>query len=174
VDSQAVHGGRVLLSLLLVALMAVSPAEAVRPPSPAPAAGFSWPLAPPHPVLREFSPPTIPWGPGHRGVDIGGVAGDPVFAVADGVVVFAGHLVDRSLVSIDHAGGLRSTYEPVSPAVARGAAVRRGQVIGSLVAGHPGCVTCLHWGIRRGSEYLNPLVLVTRWRIRLLPVGGGA
>jgi murein DD-endopeptidase MepM/ murein hydrolase activator NlpD len=147
-------------------------AHRVRPPPPRPVAGFSWPLAPPHPVLRRFEPPSVPWGPGHRGVDLGGAAGDPVFAVADGVVVFAGPLVNRPVVSIDHPGGLRSTYEPVAPSVTAGQSVRRGQVIGSLVAGHPGCVACLHWGVRRGEEYLDPLMLVLRWRIRLLPWRG--
>jgi murein DD-endopeptidase MepM/ murein hydrolase activator NlpD len=131
---------------------------------------FSWPLAPPHPVLRPFLAPSAPWGPGHRGVDLGGSAGEPVLAVADGTVVFAGHLVDRSLVSVDHPNGLRSTYEPVAPTVTVGQPVHRGDVLGHLESGHAGCaVPCLHWGIRRDKEYLDPLALVTAHRIRLLP-----
>src|SRR2546430_13820566 len=139
---------------------------------PAPAPGYLWPLAPPHPVLRPFTAPAEPWGAGHRGVDLGGSPGDEVFAVADGVVVFAGFLVDRSLVSIDHADGLRSTYEPVDPVVSAGQAVRQGSVVGHLLAGHPECTgapACLHWGIRRGEDYLDPLVLVTPHHVRLLP-----
>lgn len=140
-------------------------------PPPAPVAWFSWPLGPPHPVLRRFAAPSVPWGPGHRGVDLGGTPGDPVFAVGDGTVVFAGHLVDRTLVSVDHPNGLRSTYEPIAPIVVAGQVVHRGEALGHLQPGHPGCTAaaCLHWGIRRGEEYLDPLALVERRQIRLLP-----
>lgn len=171
---------RTYLACLLTALVAAAlltiaaPRGTAAPPAPvvAPTARFSWPLAPPHPVLRRFEAPATPYGPGHRGVDLGGVPGEPVLAAADGVVVFAGHLVDRSLVSIDHAGGLRTTYEPIAPAVAAGAAVRRGETIGHLQPGHPECTgapACLHWGVRRGEEYLDPLMLVVAHHVRLLP-----
>jgi murein DD-endopeptidase MepM/ murein hydrolase activator NlpD len=156
---------------LIAVLAPLGTASAGQPPA-APVAGFSWPLAPPHPVLRPFQAPSVPWGPGHRGVDLGGQPGDPVLSVADGIVVFAGVLVDRPVVSVDHAGGLRSTYEPVTPVVAAGQAVHRGEVLGHLEAGHPECTgapACLHWGIRRGEEYLDPLALVTARHVRLLP-----
>ncbi|GLZ31312.1 hypothetical protein Lesp02_35000 [Lentzea sp. NBRC 105346] len=136
---------------------------------PIPHGRFGWPLAPPHGVVRSFAAPPSPYGPGHRGVDLLGVVGAPVFASGDGVVVFAGLLVDRSLVSLDH-GSLRTTYEPVTPSVAVHQRVRRGEVIGTLAGGHPGCDSCLHWGARRGPEYLNPLRLVSPGRVRLLPV----
>jgi murein DD-endopeptidase MepM/ murein hydrolase activator NlpD len=141
---------------------------------PAPTSGFSWPLAPPHPVYRRFEPPAGPYGPGHRGVDIGGSPGDPVLAAADGVVVFAGVLVDRGVVSIDHPDGLRTTYEPVEPSVSAGEAVSRGQVVGALQPGHAGCpvAACLHWGVRRGEQYLDPLVLLGPVHVRLLPWTG--
>jgi murein DD-endopeptidase MepM/ murein hydrolase activator NlpD len=76
------------------------------------------------------------------------------------------------VVSVDHADGLRTTYEPVTPAVVAGQVVRAGEVIGALDAGHPGCplTACLHWGLRRGEVYLDPLALVGRARVRLLPL----
>jgi murein DD-endopeptidase MepM/ murein hydrolase activator NlpD len=96
-----------------------------------------------------------------------------VLAVADGTVVFAGQLVDRPLISVDHAVGLRSTYEPVDPVVTAGQPVHRGDLLGHLLSGHPECTgapACLHWGIRRGEEYLDPLVLLEPVRhVRLLP-----
>jgi murein DD-endopeptidase MepM/ murein hydrolase activator NlpD len=159
---------------LIAALVPLGTAAAKPPPS-APIGGFSWPLAPPHPVLRPFQAPSVPWGPGHRGVDLGAAPGDPVFAVADGTVVFAGVLVDRPVISVDHAGGLRSTYEPVTPVVTAGQAVGRGEVLGHLEPGHPECTgapACLHWGIRRGEEYLDPLALVMARHVRLLPWRG--
>lgn len=166
------------LLLLFLLLIPVRTAGAdPPPPTPAPVGSFSWPLAPPHPVLRPFQPPAAPWGPGHRGVDLGGQAGDAVLAVADGTVVFAGQLVDRPVISVDHADGLRSTYEPVDPAVSTGQAVHRGDLLGHLLPGHTECTgapACLHWGIKRGNEYLDPLVLVSATRhVRLLPWPGG-
>ena len=143
-------------------------------PTPPTAERFVWPLAPPHPVLRPFQPPSTPYGPGHRGVDLGGFPNEPVLAADRGLVLYAGPLADRSLVSVEHPGGLRTTYEPVQPTVRVGEVVQRGQVIGTLQAGHPGCpahapMVCLHWGAHRQRTYLNPLRLLESGRITLLP-----
>lgn len=140
------------------------------PPPPAPVARFHWPLAPPHPVLRRFQAPSTPWGPGHRGVDLGGTAGEPVLAAGSGLVLYAGPLADRSLVSIEHDSGLRTTYEPIHPTVHVGQRVVRGQVIGTLLPGHHDCRrVCLHWGVHRANVYLDPLELVEALHVRLLP-----
>lgn len=122
-------------------------------------------------VLRPFEPPSSEFGPGHRGVDLSGAPGEQVRSAGAGTVRFAGLLADRPVVSIEHSGGLRTTYEPVHATVQAGQAVARGQPIGSLEPGHPGCPadTCLHWGARRGSEYLDPLGLLGGGRVRLLP-----
>jgi murein DD-endopeptidase MepM/ murein hydrolase activator NlpD len=132
---------------------------------------FDWPLIPRPAVSRPFQPPSQPYGPGHRGVDLIGVSGQPVRAAGDGVVVYAGPLADRGVVSIDHADGLRTSYEPVHAAVRPGQVVRRGETIGSLDAGHLGCrsTACLHWGLRRDGRYLDPLLLVRAAHVRLLP-----
>ncbi|MBB5894133.1 M23 family metallopeptidase [Kutzneria kofuensis] len=131
---------------------------------------YGWPLAPPHPVLRPFLPPSSPYGPGHRGVDLGAAAGEPVLAAADGVVSFAGWVATRGVVAVAHTGGMRTTYEPVRPEVAPGQRVRRGEEVGRLMPGHAGCVAaCLHWGARRADEYLDPLRLLSTQRVRLLP-----
>jgi murein DD-endopeptidase MepM/ murein hydrolase activator NlpD len=96
-----------------------------------------------------------------------------VRAAGDGVVAFAGMVAGRPVVSVDHADGLRTTYEPVTPVVASGQAVRRGDPLGTLVPGHEGCpvAACLHWGLRRGGTYLDPLSLLRPPRVRLLPLG---
>lgn len=158
------------------ALGTPAPGSAPSGPGPGPPgagdpAGFTWPLAAPHPVVRPFVPPATPYGPGHRGVDLAGEPGTPVTAAGDGVVFHAGPLAGRGVVSIIHANGLRTTYEPVTAAVVTGARVTRGQVIGHLAGGHSGCVAaaCLHWGALRGDEYLDPLALLTSGRVRLLP-----
>lgn len=137
---------------------------------------WDWPLLPRPEVLRPFDPPPQRWLPGHRGVDLGGVPGQLVRAAGSGTVVYAGVVAGRGVVSIEHAGGLRTTYEPVTASVRAGQTVLAGEVIGSLDPGHAGCPreACLHWGLRRGQTYLNPLVLVGPLRVRLKPVVGAS
>lgn len=131
---------------------------------------FGWPIAPPA-VTRPFDPPAHPWLAGHRGVDLGAPPLAVVRSAGPGTVLFAGPIAGRGVVSIAHAGGLRTTYEPVTASVSVGDVVARGDPIGRLEAGHPGCETaaCLHWGLRRGSLYLDPLALLGLGRVRLLP-----
>jgi murein DD-endopeptidase MepM/ murein hydrolase activator NlpD len=161
---------RIRVLLLLLPLIAIAaPAAAAATPT----AGWTAPLAGHLDVTRPFEAPPGPYAAGHRGVDLGGVPGSVVLAAGSGVVVFAGMVAGRSVVSIDHAGGLRTTYEPVDPAVAAGQPVVRGSPIGTLTAGHGGCPreACLHWGLRRGSNYLDPVALLRGVRVRLLPLG---
>ena len=160
-------------------------ADPLRLPQPG-ASGFDWPVDPPITVLRGFDPPPEPWLAGHRGVDLAVRPGQPVRAAGAGVVTFAGPIAGRSVLVIrlaaDPTGpasdlptataGLRITYEPVDPAVHRGDRVATGQLVGRL-ANVPHCGvlgSCLHWGLRRGDLYLDPLLLVRPQWIRLLPL----
>jgi len=104
-------------------------------------------------------------------VDLVAAVGTTVLAAGPGVVVFAGQVAGRPVVSVDHAGGLRTTYEPVTPVVAAGQPVARGTPLGTLLTGHAPCPgeACLHWGLRRGEVYLDPLTLLVPPRVRLLP-----
>lgn len=124
-------------------------------------------------VVAFFDDPAVPWGPGHRGVDIAGVEGAPVLAAGDGVVAYVGVVVDRPVVSIDHPDGIRTTYEPVAGSVEVGDAVGQAQVIGTLVADASHCAprVCLHWGAKIGDDYIDPLSLLSDPVIRLYPVG---
>ncbi|MEU7821032.1 M23 family metallopeptidase [Catellatospora sp. NPDC049133] len=139
-------------------------------------AGWRWPLAGTPRLVRGFDPPPQPWLPGHRGVDLAASPGTPVLAAGGGTVVYAGVLAGRGVVSVDHPGGLRTTYEPVDALVEAGDVVAAGSTIGLLAAGHPGCSAsaCLHWGLRRGAVYLDPLAVLGLARVRLLPGGGPA
>lgn len=120
-------------------------------------------------MITRFDPPGVTWGAGHRGVDLQGSPGETVVASADGTVTFAGVLAGRGVVVVDH-GVVRTTYEPVAATVTVGGVVGRGQPIGRLLAGHASCpaTTCLHWGLREGDTYLDPLLLLGA-AIRLLP-----
>lgn len=167
------------LLLLLALLFTASSASPISPVSSTRHlpldSRFDWPLGPPHPVVRPFQAPATPYGPGHRGVDLGSTPDAPVLAAGDGVVVFAGQFANRGVVSIAHDDGLRTTYEPLTVLVKTGQRVTRGGVIGHLSPGHLGCAAaaCLHWGARRGAEYLDPLGLLSSGRVRLLPWDGG-
>lgn len=130
---------------------------------------WAWPLSPKPAILRAFDPPDKPWLSGHRGVDLGPTFdGAPVTSPSDGVVTFAGVVVDRPVLTIDHGEGLRSSFEPVISDLKPGDAVQKGQVIGSLVPGHCSSTACIHWGVRRGEDYVNPLGFVEDLRPSIL------
>ncbi len=137
---------------------------------------LDWPLRPRPAVLRTFDAPSPNWNRGHRGVDLAGAPGQPVYAAGAGTVVFAGELAGRTLVSIAHPGGLRTSYEPVRPSVRVGQLVDAGAVIGELDAGHDGCAVaaCLHWGAMWGAasraDYVDPLGLLASTPVRLKPL----
>jgi murein DD-endopeptidase MepM/ murein hydrolase activator NlpD len=59
--------------------------------------------------------------------------------------------------------------------VRAGTPVRAGDPLGVLAAGHPGCpaAACLHWGLLRGSLYLDPLALLGLGAVRLWPLQPG-
>ncbi|QNI06351.1 M23 family metallopeptidase [Mycobacterium kubicae] len=148
------------------------------PPADADDARLNWPLRPPPTVVRAFDAPSPDWHPGHRGVDLAGTPGQPVFAAGAATVIFAGSLAGRPVVSLAHPGGLHTSYEPVRAAVRAGQVVTAQTVLGELVAGHPGCPApaCLHWGAMWGpasrADYVDPLGLLASTAIRLKPLGG--
>ncbi|MFC0447331.1 M23 family metallopeptidase [Rhodococcus jostii] len=156
-------------STLLAAAALLAP-----PADTAPTGDFDWPLHRRPRVVRPFDNPEHDWLPGHRGVDLGGVPDEAVLSAGAGVVVFAGTVAGKPVVSVDHPGGLRTTYEPVTARVTPGLRVGRGTVLGTLEAGHPGCISpvaaCLRWGLRRDREYLDPLGLLRVAPVRLEPV----
>jgi Peptidase family M23 len=135
---------------------------------------WQWPLTPTPVVLRPFQPPPAPWAPGHRGVDLAATPSQPVYAAGPGRVTFAARLAGRGVVAITHdeASALRTSYVPVIPSVSPGTTVHAGTRIGVLEGGPDHCapLLCLHWGLLRGHTYLDPLTLLCRPPIRLLPV----
>jgi len=126
----------------------------------APAVPWSWPVGPPHPVVRGFVAPEHPWSPGHRGIDVGARAGSPVTAPDDGVVHFAGVVVDRPVLSMRHADGVLSSLEPVESELSAGDPVVRGQVVGTVRPGHCTDGECVHLGARVDGEYVSPLLML--------------
>jgi murein DD-endopeptidase MepM/ murein hydrolase activator NlpD len=158
----------VMLVALLVPIVTAPPGAWTSPIGP---------VGTPPRVVAGFDPPAAPWLRGHRGVDLATSLGATVRAPGDGVVAFAGPVAGRGVISLRHAGGLVTTYEPVRATVAAGTHVRRGQPIGRIdrfAVSHATCptvgtVTCLHWGARREGVYVDPLWLLAAPRVRLLP-----
>lgn len=109
--------------------------------------GFGWRL---HPLLG--------YSRMHQGTDYGAAYGSPIRAVTDGVVSSAGwHGGHGNMVKLSHAGGLGSGYAHMSRiAVAPGARVVQGQVIGYV--GSTGLSTGphLHFEVYRGGVAVNP------------------
>jgi murein DD-endopeptidase MepM/ murein hydrolase activator NlpD len=152
----------------------VSPAGSLLP---ALGTGWTWPLGDGPPVVvRGFDPPDLPWQPGHRGVDLLGSTGVTVNAAGSGVVTYAGPVAGVGVVTVTH-GELRTTYQPVTATVVAGDRVSAGEPIGTLSPAGSHCApsACLHWGLLRGTVYLDPVSLVLGTaRPRLLPLGRSA
>jgi murein DD-endopeptidase MepM/ murein hydrolase activator NlpD len=95
----------------------------------------------------------------HQGVDYGAPEGTPVWAVGDGVVTSAGWSGGCGLaVQIHHRNGFDSMYCHLSKVnVAAGSRVGQKQVVGRV--GSTGLSTGphLHYAVRRGGSYVNPL-----------------
>ncbi|MEV0893413.1 M23 family metallopeptidase [Promicromonospora sp. NPDC050262] len=148
-----------------------------------PRTGYVPPVAgvdPPSGVERLFDPPAEKWGAGHRGVDLTAPPGAQVVSPGPGVVTFAGQVARRGVVVVTHPDGLRSSLEPVAASVPVGTAVAAGTAIGvvegSQGTDEPGATpnhcaprSCVHWGVRRGERYIDPLSLLDRPPIVLLP-----
>ncbi|WP_375433235.1 peptidoglycan DD-metalloendopeptidase family protein [uncultured Friedmanniella sp.] len=148
------------LCLLAFALVLAALLAAATPASAAPTLPRGrWPLPGSPQVLRGFEPPRTRYGPGHRGVDLAAARGTPVLAAAAGTVSFAGLVAGRGVVVVDH-GAVRTTYEPVAAQVGVGQRVGAGDPLGVLGAGGHCARSCLHWGLRAGEDYLDPLLLV--------------
>ena len=116
-----------------------------------PAAGaWRWPLDPKPALLRAFDPPARPWLSGHRGVDLAaGSDSAAVLAPAAGTISFAGTVVDRPVLTVDHGNGYRSSFEPIVSSLRPGTAVAAGDVLGRSCRGtaarSPACTGACGW-----------------------------
>ena len=143
--------------MLLVVLMLLLPAAAA-PPRPD-EARWQWPVEGAREVREPFQAPAHEYGPGHRGLDLAAPVGAAVRAPADGVVAFRGVVVDRPLLTIDHGGGIVSTFEPLESDLDPGSVVHAGDEIGAVATGGHSAAGTLHIGVRLDGVYLNPMLM---------------
>lgn len=123
-----------------------------------------WPLTTIHVLIG--SPFGARWGKPHEGIDLPAPVGTPVFAAADGRVVYAGGAIRGygNLIVLKHAGDLLTAYAHNSVLlVSQGQSVRAGDRI--ALVGQSGHATGphLHFEVRSGQiprdpmSYLPPL-----------------
>lgn len=131
-------------------------------------------LIPPIPgavPVKDFDLPEYIYAAGHRGVDYLSVFNQPVVAAAAGVITHSGVIANRYTITVTH-NILRTTYEPVKPIVKLGDTVLQGQIIGYLQQTGSHCFpqSCLHFGLKEGKTYLNPIIYQKNIFPRLLPL----
>jgi hypothetical protein len=148
---------RVAAGVVLAVALAAPPAIARADP---PNIG-GWVRPVPGPVVEPFDAPVSAYAPGHRGVDFGAAPGTPVVSANDGVVTFAGSVAGALHVVVLHDGGLRTSYSFLSRVDVRaGEHVEADQTVGATGGtgpAHDGDV--LHFGLRAGDRYLDPMLL---------------
>lgn len=107
----------------------------------------------------------------HAGVDLGAPYGSPIFAVADGVVSWAGpHGGHGNFVRIEHGGGFGSGYAHMSRyAVAPGMRVRAGQVIGYVGSSGLSTGPHLHYEVYQNGRPVDPMAVHFTIRTGLEP-----
>lgn len=99
----------------------------------------------------------------HAGLDQRGALGDPIHAIADGVVrVVQKWAVHGNTVGVDHGQGVASMYLHLSKfAVKEGDEVKKGDVIGYVGATGRATGPHLHWSLYVNGAPVNPLQWVS-------------
>ena len=141
-------------------------------PGSAPDCGSLWRHPVTAPIVDTYRPPSNPFGSGNRGLEYGTASGDPVVAVAAGVVEFAGQVGGTRFVVVEHEPGLWSTYAYLQTfGVAVGDEVTPGQLLAAAETG-------FHLTARRslaaggGRSYVDPSPLLASecFVVKLVPI----
>ncbi len=105
--------------------------------------------------------PILGYSAMHAGIDFGAPVGTPIWAPADGTVLFAGYKgANGNLVTLRHANGYETAFahlQAIAREVRPGGRVRQKQVIGWV--GNTGMSTGphLHYAMRKNGALINPL-----------------
>ena len=116
------------------------------------------------------------WGKMHKGLDIAAEAGEPVFAVADGDVVYAGDGLRGygNVVIIQHGDRLSSLYAHNSELkVQQGQHVARGCLIALMGSTGHSTGPHVHFELRQGDVAVNPRTLLPATTLADATIGGG-
>lgn len=119
-----------------------------------PGADLGIPLRP----VVVTSPFGMRWGRMHEGLDLGAPTGQPVLAVADGIVVLSKSVGGYGqLVSVEHGSGLETRYAHCSRRLVRpGQMVKKGQVIALVGSTGRSTGPHLHFEVLANGIARNP------------------
>ncbi len=100
----------------------------------------------------------------HKGLDIAGDRGDPVYATAAGTVRQVGYQgAYGNMIIIDHGFGLETRYGHLLKSLVKsGSKVQRGDVIGQIGSTGRATGNHLHYEVIAGGRLINPLGLLTQ------------
>ena len=100
----------------------------------------------------------------HNGVDIAGVAGVDVVAIASGIVTFSGTKSGYGkMIEINHGGGVITRYgHHESLAVSVGELVKKGQKIGGMGSSGRSTGPHVHYEIHKNKRSVDPSIYIHR------------
>lgn len=127
---------------------------------------FIWPLPSSSRITSRFggrSSPTEGASSNHQGIDVGASTGSAIVAAASGTVVISTYSYSAgNYVMLNHGGGVYTVYMHCSQLlVSEGQQVSQGQTIAKVGSTGYSTGPHLHFGIRSGGRYLNPLSYVS-------------
>ncbi len=144
-----------------------------------PARAWTWPAS--GAVLMPFSfDPNHPYAGGqHRGIDVGGVAGETILAPAGGVISFAGTVPGsgKSITILTSDGWSVTLTQLGSIAVTKGAAVAEGDAVGTIGPSGDSEVSgaYVQLGVRHADQdqgYVDPQTLLPARPVSSNPLAG--
>lgn len=127
---------------------------------------FIWPCPGSSRISSRFGEresPTAGASSNHQGVDIGASTGTNIIAAASGEVIISTYSYSAgNYIMINHGGGVYTVYMHCSQLlVSAGTQVKQGQTIAKVGSTGYSTGPHLHFGIRTGGRYVNPLNYVS-------------
>lgn len=112
----------------------------------------------------------------HKGIDIPGAIGSPIYATADGIVAmaqwFGGY---GNFIKLTHGNSIETRYGHMSKLnVQPGERVHKGQIIGFMGSTGHSTGSHLHYEVRIDGTAVNPMSFVTPGEVMLASLDTGA
>jgi len=109
------------------------------------------------------SAPTRGASRNHKGIDIPGAIGTPIFATADGIVGRAEWVGGYGkLVEINHGNAVQTRYGHLSAMnVSPGQRIRKGDILGYMGSTGRSTGSHLHYEVRIAGEAINPTAFLS-------------
>jgi murein DD-endopeptidase MepM/ murein hydrolase activator NlpD len=106
----------------------------------------------------RFGPTDGVWRP-HKGIDLSGRRGDPIYAAGDGFIYFAGWTSGYgNNIIVEHGYGYRTLYGHLSKiSVTKGQFVKRGEQIGDMGSTGRSSGNHLHYEVRYRGATVDPM-----------------